>query len=351
MSAWRSSSSASPPARPSCGATRILKWGTRREPGAPPRAQGAHRAQPEARAGRGRAPRRRPPTPDDRPDAATRPATAPSRDRRAPRRVARTTRPGTCGPAHRDRDAARRRPASRAADQRRVVGPRPCRPPRRRRPPPAGRRGRPGEGGEVGGRLGLPLGATSAPTAARPTPTNSSTPGHRVTTSSVAAAPSPAPPPDSPRSARHGLLRHRDGRRPHRHAGQEPSRPPGPVDPALTPSTTTSDAADLDRDAGALGRDPAGHARRRVDVVAAGDGAGGLAGRVDDPHLGRADREQPDQADGRARRSSGMPSASSAVAAPALVRAARAHPMPSRPRTWSNSVFSSWSPKPPVSSL
>ena len=87
--------------------------------------------------------------------------------------------------------------------------------------------------------------------------------------------------------------------------------------------------------------------------VATGDGPGGLACGVDGAHLGGADGQQPDQADGdgdQQRQDQRQLGGDRTALAPCAGRAALIR-CRAAPSTWSNSVLSSRSPNPPVSSV
>ena len=239
------------------------------------------------------------------------------------------------------------RHAGRAAERRWRRRPRHCW--RTGRGPESGRPRRPAQPGRPPtARCGAP-GPSRRP---RPSaaPSSSSTARRRPAPATVAAPRSsvdltaPLRSPRWPRPPRRGP----------RPPGRNANSPPGPTTrPAAV--ATTSLGADRDRDLGPLGRHPPTARHRRTDVVAAGDRPRGLPGRVDDPHLRRADREQPDQADGHRdeqrqshRQLGGDRAALVAAAAPVPPRR---HPMPNSPSTWSNSVLSSRSPKPPGEQL
>ena len=84
---------------------------------------------------------------------------------------------------------------------------------------------------------------------------------------------------------------------------------------------------------------------RGARVVPARGGPGRLARRVDDPHLGHAHAEQPDQAGGdgeQQREGQGQLRGDGAAVG-------ASHPMPSNPSTWSKSVLSNCLPNPPDS--
>ena len=103
------------------------------------------------------------------------------------------------------------------------------------------------------------------------------------------------------------------------------------------------------------GATPSGERGRGPLVLATSHHPGGLAGGVDGADLRGADGQEPAQGRGQGNEQ-GQDERGFRGHGPALVPSPRApegeaHPMPSRPRTWSKSVLRSRSPKPPVSSL
>ena len=126
---------------------------------------------------------------------------------------------------------------------------------------------------------------TSPPAAASPVITNISTPAI-ATTRTVA-------PPRSLRAA-HDASTSATASAETVTPGSEASSPPGPVTRALVVTVTRPSPTSI-ADPGTVRRDPQRDGLGRGHVVAAGHGAGRLPRGVDDPHLGGADGEHPDQ--------------------------------------------------------